>query len=322
MSTTGSTLITNAYELIGVVQPGETPEAVLLQRGLTRLNRMLSGWSLQSLTIPVIAREVFALTANVGTYTIGPGGNFDTSRPAVLSGAAVLLNNAATPLTVSSLTRVGTIATATITLHGKSVGQWFTIKGASPAAFNGTFTVATVPTANTFTYVFPGSVSTPATGTITAFFESSVAGVTEIPCPILTDDMWQAIAIKTLTSTLFTDVYYNPTSSGGFGTVTLWPIPTTGDHALVLYRPMPLSQFVTLSQSVDLPDGAEDAIEYNLAFRLCAPNGVQPPPDVVELAHTTLGSYKRANTKMADVTLDPMWTQDRRGGYNILVGNG
>lgn len=320
MSTTAETLITNAYELIGVIQPGEAPTATQAQRGLARLNRMLSGWALQSLTIPVIGREVFAITANVGTYTIGPGGDFDTSRPIWLTGAAVLLNNDETPTAVTSITRSGNLATVTITSHGRSVGNGFTISGASPAAYNGTFSIASVPTVNTFTYVFDGATTSPATGTITALFQSNATGVTEIPCPILTDDMWQAIQIKTLTSPLFTDVYYNATFAGGLGTIQLWPIPTTGDNALVLYRPMQLSSFPNLAQQVWLPDGAEEAIEYNLAFRLCAPNGVSVPPDVEQLRRTTLGTYKRANIKLNDMPLDPAWTQERRGGYNIITG--
>lgn len=320
MSVTANDLIQSAYLLIGVTQPGETPDASMAQQGLTRLNRMLGGWALQNLTIPAVVRQVFALTANVGTYTIGPGGNFDTPRPTSLTGAAVLLNNDQTAVSVTSLTRSGTTATATATSHGGSVGQTVTISGASPAPFNGTWTIATVPTANTFTFVFPGAVSSPATGTITAFFESDASDVTEIPAPVLTDDMWQAIQIKTLTSPLFTNVYYNPTFAGGLGTINLWPIPTTAEHALVLYRPMQLASFPNLTQTVWLPEGAEDAIEYNLAVRLCAPNGIAPPADVVEFARTSLGTYKRSNIKMLDVILDPMWTQERRGGYNILTG--
>lgn len=319
MSTTALALVTSAMELIGVVQPGESLTPSQVQGGLSRMNRMLSGWAVQSLTIPCIAREVFGLTANVGTYTIGPGGTFDTSRPTSLTGAAVLLNNDQTAVSVTSITRSGTVATATITAHGASVGDWFTIAGALPAPYNGTFAVATVPTANTLTYVFPGAVSS-ASGTITALFESDATDVTEIPCPILSDDAWQAIQIKTLTSSLFTDVYYNPTFSGGLGTINLWPIPTTADHALVLYRPQQLASFPNLTQQVWLPEGAEEAIEYNLAFRLCAPNGVPVPEDINELRKTTLGTYKRSNTKLNDMPLDPMWTQERRGGYNILTG--
>lgn len=319
MSVTALTLETTAYELIGVIQPGESLTPIQAQRGLEWLNRMLSTWAIQQTTVPVIDRQVFALTANVGNYTIGPGGDFDTSRPTTIAGAAVLLNNNQTPLALTSLTRAGTIATATRTNHGGSVGQWVTIAGATPAAFNGTFAIETVPTANTFTYTFGGATAD-ASGTITMLLESNVANVTEIPCPLLTDDAWQAIQIKTLTSGLFTDVYYNPTFAGGLGTINLWPIPNTSQHALVLYRPMQLTSFPNLTQQVWLPEGAEDAIVYNLAFRLCAPNGVAVPADIEEMRRTSLGIYKRNNIKLNDMPLDAIWTQEKRGGYNIITG--
>ena len=120
MSTTALSLITNAYELIGVLQPGETPTPIQSQGALTRLNRMLSGWAIQSLTIPFVAREVFPLTANLGVYTIGPGGTFDTVRPNSLNGAGILLNNNETPTAVTSITRSGTVATVTITACDRS----------------------------------------------------------------------------------------------------------------------------------------------------------------------------------------------------------
>jgi hypothetical protein len=77
------------------------------------------------------------------------------------------------PKSVSGITEVfssGTV-TATVTTgsaHGYSTGSGVLISGASPSAFNGTFTI-TVTGANTFTYTFsavsdPGSV----TGSITA----------------------------------------------------------------------------------------------------------------------------------------------------------
>lgn len=70
--------------------------------------------------------------------------------------------------TLSSLTSVGTTATGTTPLaHGWAPGQLVAIAGATPAAYNGGYTIATTPTATTFTYTFAGGAS-PATGTITA----------------------------------------------------------------------------------------------------------------------------------------------------------
>ena len=156
MSVTARSLILGAFELIQVFQPGEVPDAVQMQGALTRLNRMMGTWALQPLTIPVIAREVFALTANVGTYTIGPGGDFDTSRPAKLTGAGLLLNNDLTPVAITSITRSGSIATVTTTApHGAATGQAATISGASLPAYNGTVDIV-VTGLSTFEYLVEG----------------------------------------------------------------------------------------------------------------------------------------------------------------------
>ncbi len=82
--------------------------------------------------------------------------------------------NTGSPVTAST---PSTTAVATSTAHGFTPGvSVITIGGASPAAFNGTFTVATTPSADTFTYTI-GSPEGAATGSITAI--SAGAGATE-----------------------------------------------------------------------------------------------------------------------------------------------
>jgi hypothetical protein len=55
---------------------------------------------------------------------------------------------------ISSMTAAGTTATVTTNVaHGLAVGQQITISGATPSAYNGTFTVLTTPSTTTFTYV-------------------------------------------------------------------------------------------------------------------------------------------------------------------------
>ena len=68
------------------------------------------------------------------------------------------------PQTISTITRVGTLATLTTALpHGLATGMSVTISGALPAQYNGTYTV-TVTGATTFTYVMasdPGASAAP-----------------------------------------------------------------------------------------------------------------------------------------------------------------
>lgn len=70
-------------------------------------------------------------------------------------------------LTLTSLTRVATTATATKNAHGFTSGQYVTISGATPAGFNGTFVIQNV-TANTFDYVMAADPGANGTGTILA----------------------------------------------------------------------------------------------------------------------------------------------------------
>jgi hypothetical protein len=89
---TARNLIAQAFQDIGAFSPSETIPAADSQGALRRLNAMLGGWVLCPLTMTNIARDVFPLVAGkggpgvstptAGVYTIGPGGDFDTFRPA------------------------------------------------------------------------------------------------------------------------------------------------------------------------------------------------------------------------------------------------
>lgn len=68
--------------------------------------------------------------------------------------------------TISEITRASQVATVTFAAgHNFKVGDTIVISGATQADYNGTFEVASVPTATTLTYTVPGSPATPATGT-------------------------------------------------------------------------------------------------------------------------------------------------------------
>jgi hypothetical protein len=72
-----------------------------------------------------------------------------------------------TVYTLTSITRVGTTATATKAAHGFANGQTVTIAGATPLGYNGTFLISNV-TLDTFDYTMladPGSSASPA-GTV------------------------------------------------------------------------------------------------------------------------------------------------------------
>jgi hypothetical protein len=101
---TALTLINEAYEILGVKNPNQSLPANLAQGALRRLNWIIEQWSIMSLTIPVVARETFSMTVGKGDpsdpYTIGPGGDLDTSRPNEIDGAATLVSSAPNPFEI------------------------------------------------------------------------------------------------------------------------------------------------------------------------------------------------------------------------------
>lgn len=118
-----------------------------------------------------------ALKFDISTPTAG-GANFPVENvswyDAVKWCNLASINAALTPvyqiasLPVTSVTRNSTTATVTTNgTHGLSTGNHVTIAGATPAGYNLTVAI-TVASATTFTYTVNGSLTTPATGTITA----------------------------------------------------------------------------------------------------------------------------------------------------------
>jgi hypothetical protein len=250
-ATTGGEIVRGAFALLNVFLPGEPVNANDGEYARTVLNDWLSEQAQKALMIPTISREVFDLTANKGgpsnPYTIGTGGNFNTTKPAnqnSLAGATLLLT-------------------------------------------------ASDPDA-------------------------------EVPLAIYTDDMYQQVQIKELTSAQPTGVYYNPTyATSGLGTINLWPVPDNATNDLVLYLQKALSQFANLTTTYYVPDGVPRMLKSNLADALQGTYGRQLSESDRRMAVSSLGTFKRSNTKLSDLVNDAyLFTYPRLSLYNINSGNG
>jgi hypothetical protein len=95
MTVTVRDLITTAFLKLGILGVGEALDASYAATGLRCLNSLLDAWALEDLLVYVIDRQVFPLVANTQTYTLGPGGTWNTTplygagspRPAQIEGA-------------------------------------------------------------------------------------------------------------------------------------------------------------------------------------------------------------------------------------------
>lgn len=89
---TALTIIKASLKLIGALGQGETPSDADAADGLEALNTMLDSWQTKRLYVYQIKEENFSLTGSKGTYTIGSGGDFNTTRPIKISDAFIREN--------------------------------------------------------------------------------------------------------------------------------------------------------------------------------------------------------------------------------------
>jgi len=114
--------------------------------------------------------QVFFRVGFVDMYsTTGTANSFFTINTSV-DKTLIVTGKCNTPTntkSVTSITRAGSTATATVTAHGYANGNSVLMAGATQTEYNGTFVISNVTT-NTFDYTVTGTPATPATGTITA----------------------------------------------------------------------------------------------------------------------------------------------------------
>jgi hypothetical protein len=105
----------------------------------------ITGWS-------VVGTTVTATTAVPHYYSVGD---------------IVTVASAIQSQIISSMSCTGTTVTVNLTSHGYLTGDSVTISGATPAAYNGTFTLTKLTT-GVFTYEVPVNIATPGSGTMKA----------------------------------------------------------------------------------------------------------------------------------------------------------
>ena len=135
---------------------------------------------------------------------------------------------------------------------------------------------------------------------------------TSYPVKVATLEQYNSIVTKSLTSSRPYALRYDDTYPNG--TLTLYPAPNSG--VLKLFSTKPLPQFTSLVDSVNLPNGYEDLIVYNLAVRLGAENQVAIPNGLVAMASDIKRKIKRTNYEPLRLKIDI----GTRGRYNVFSG--
>lgn len=91
--TTARTIIKKALQKNGVLTKNESPSGDEASDALDSLNAMISSWSNDSLLIYTRQIESFPIVGGQNEYTIGTGGDFNTTRPMQIVSAFLRIGN-------------------------------------------------------------------------------------------------------------------------------------------------------------------------------------------------------------------------------------
>lgn len=248
--TTPLDLISGALRSLGALESGETPDADAANDALTTLNDLIAQWANSSMMIPYRTEIVAPLTAGIKDYTIGPGGTMGAVFTGSISGKTLTV----TALTSGAITLGQTLSGTGITAGTKIVA--FGTGAGGTANPLGTYTVSVGQTA--------------ASTTITASYERPLkiedafvrVATLDYPVAILSVDDWQLIGLKTLAGPWPRGLYYQPSSV--LGNITFWPVPGSGCE-IHMFAQTILAQFGSLADTVQLPQGYNNALRFNLA---------------------------------------------------------
>ena len=112
--TTALELIQSSMRLAGVLASGETATADEATDGLKALNDILENWSLENLSVWNSNVSQFSLSPTVASYTIGPGGDFNMTRPIRTGLSYVRVNGADFPIQQWGLEEYNCVAVKTV----------------------------------------------------------------------------------------------------------------------------------------------------------------------------------------------------------------
>ncbi len=276
-------IISGALRSIGALEAGEPVEANTAQDALGMLSDMLDMWSNENLMVYYTTEIIFPLIQSQYQYTIGPGGQIRSVFTGSIDAQGIL--------TVTSIAS-GAIALG-MTLSGTNI-----ISGTKITGFR-TGAGGNVNEAGTYTVSVPGIV---ASTTITAYYErplriiSSFVRTSQLDYPIsvLAREQYERIGFKLLNGAWPRALYYQPAEQ--LGNIFVWPLPNTGE--MHVFADTVLSRFTTISDTINLPQGYNMAMRWNLAELLMPEYGKADQGQtqmIMKNAATSKGAIKRLN---------------------------
>jgi hypothetical protein len=295
---TGQALINLALSTLGAIQSGDSGSTEELADGLVHLNLLIGSLNAEGLTIPSVTRTQVALDGSA-SYTLG-------TRPMKIKAAAVVQTGTFNfPLEIATPARwAATMDRSTEADYADLLFYQF-----GHAAATGTLYLAPPPAADAVLELIskkavPGGVMVVQETLTLTGATSYTIGVggsldTERPLEVLAASVQESGTVSRSPDIVTAEgwaVFPNKGNAGAFAKVLFYDAAVSSPKVYLAPKPAsgtleldtlnPLSTLASLSESITLPDGYEEALHFLLAHRLAPSFGVKGEPlqDIIQLA--------------------------------------
>lgn len=307
-------IITKALGDIGAYAPGDRIEPILANDAFDTLNDMLDQWSNEKEMIFCQQEVIHEVSGSQQTFTIGLNGQVGATFTGSIAGTVLTITN----ITAGAVA-VGQIISGAGITTGTAITALGTGAGGNNSTGLGTYYVQSTQTVGPLTIT---SYAPRPLRINNAFVRvvNSLTGTLDFPVGILDSIAWARIGIKTLPGPWPKAVYYQP--SEPVGILNYWPFPQACE--MHLFCDTILNNFLTLNDTITLPQGYKMALRWNLAEMLMPSYGKGDPAQLEQVVkHAAAGRayIKRMNAQpMQQAQFDPILMGNRVDAGWIMHG--
>jgi len=288
-------IISRALKDIGALEAGETPTPEAAQDAFDMLNDMIDQWSNESQMVFYKTEIVYPITSGVTQYTIGPGGTIGSIFTGTIAGTTLTITSISSGAVALGMTLSGTGITSGTKIVAFNSGAGNNINEAGTYTININQTVSST-TINAY-YERPLSINSAFVRINTnSNGQPIVNGGLDYLVAILNVEDYEMIGLKTLSGLWPKALYYQPSET--LGNIYVWPNPSQGE--MHIFADTVFSRFVTMNDTLQLPQGFNMALRWCLAERLMPMYGKASQTQIAMIqayAAQSKSTLKRTNMK-------------------------
>lgn len=301
--TTAIDIISRSLKDIGALEAGETPTADAAQDAFDMLNDMTDQWSNEQMMVFYKTEIIFPCVQNQIQYTIGPGGQIGAAFTGSISGFTLTVTSLSSGAVAIGQVLSGTGITAGTKITGFNTGAGGNVNEAGTYTVSLSQTVA--PTAIQAYYERPlGIESAFVRVTTTSGGVPIYGGGLDYPVSVFSLEEYESIGLKSLNGPWAKGIYYQPSEL--LGTIYVWPNPAQGE--LHLFASTLFRTFTNLTDTIQLPQGYNNALRWCLAERLMPMYGKSSQTQIAMInayASQAKATVKRTNMKPPQIARYP-----------------